>query len=285
MSASLVCNELSFIPLAANSTMAEVKFKELLVTFRAAKDRYEFSHIRFPSGYSSMQITADHNFAEWISEISSPIVRNLVLGIVKAPYTDDLEEQEIESYVESDFEVVDPSCPTKQAPFGLPVALIKSVPSISLTTHDFWKQAIIQIRNKVDKEGKVHSVYNLSHPDDCTSDEIEEWSKLFLSVQISTQEELRAYLSFDKYECEFAQDFMTHLFTWKRTNLDKFKYVLRLMKDVETSPFAGGLGRTENLKNRGKEASKRITITDRLSYVIENDVISFISCSGHYEFH
>lgn len=57
------------------------------------------------------------------------------------------------------------------------------------------------------------------------------------------------------------------------------------MKDVELHPFTGGMGQTENLKNRGKEASKRINISDRLSYLVENNTVTFIACRGHYEFH
>jgi Txe/YoeB family toxin of Txe-Axe toxin-antitoxin module len=57
------------------------------------------------------------------------------------------------------------------------------------------------------------------------------------------------------------------------------------MKDVEVHPFTGGMGHTENLKGRSKEASKRVTQVDRLSYSIENDVVTFLACKGHYDFH
>ena len=64
-----------------------------------------------------------------------------------------------------------------------------------------------------------------------------------------------------------------------------FKRILLLMKDVEVHPFVGGIGKTENLKNKRKEASKRITSLDRLSYTIENNVVTYIACKGHYDFH
>ena len=57
------------------------------------------------------------------------------------------------------------------------------------------------------------------------------------------------------------------------------------MKDVQLHPFTGGMGRTENLRYNGKEASKRITHGNRLSYTVENNIVTFIACSGHYEFH
>jgi len=49
------------------------------------------------------------------------------------------------------------------------------------------------------------------------------------------------------------------------------------------------MGQTENLKNRGKEASKRITNRypegDRLSYFLEKNNVTFLACKGHYKFH
>jgi len=57
------------------------------------------------------------------------------------------------------------------------------------------------------------------------------------------------------------------------------------MKDVEIHPFTGGMGKTENLRHKGKESSKQITQLDRLSYTLKNDNITFISCKGHYDFH
>ena len=76
---------------------------------------------------------------------------------------------------------------------------------------------------------------------------------------------------------------------WKTDDFDSFKYLLLLMKDVQIHPFTGGMGQTENLKGRGKEASKRVTNSypdgDRLSYTVENNIVTFIACKGHYEFH
>ena len=76
---------------------------------------------------------------------------------------------------------------------------------------------------------------------------------------------------------------------WKKKDLKLFKHTLVLMKDVQMHPFSGGMGQTENLKHRGKEASKRITNRypdgDRLSYYVENNIVTFLACQGHYTFH
>ena len=76
--------------------------------------------------------------------------------------------------------------------------------------------------------------------------------------------------------------FLTNYIEWKSNEYKTYLHILALMKDVELHPFRGGMGKTENLKNRGKEASKRITIRDRLSYEIENNVVTFIACKALY---
>ena len=78
---------------------------------------------------------------------------------------------------------------------------------------------------------------------------------------------------------------MEEIFEWKKTDLKSYNRILRLMKDVELHPFSGGFGKTENLSNNEKECSKRITELDRLSYSLENNVVTFYSCKGHYLFH
>jgi len=109
------------------------------------------------------------------------------------------------------------------------------------------------------------------------------------SNSIDNKEMLILYLMYSKYEVEFTDDFLSQLLKWKEDKLKIYKYILLLMKDVELHPFTGGMGQTENLKNRGKEASKRITNSypdgDRLSYYLEDGKVTFVACKGHYKFH
>jgi len=106
---------------------------------------------------------------------------------------------------------------------------------------------------------------------------------------IDTEEILTKYLGFTKYQPVFTLDFITQFLKWKQDDFETFKYLLLLMKDTQIHPFTGGMGQTENLKGRGKEASKRVTNSypdgDRLSYTVENNIVTFIACKGHYEFH
>lgn len=283
----LIFNELSFYPLADNSQIAELYFNRFLKTFKSAREKYDFAHVRFPVEYSTQQITETLNFTEWIPTISSPIVKNLILDLIKAPFIDELEDTELEEFISGTFEVSDEGCPKDNSPFGLPIAHIKSVPSLSLDTHEFWSRNKIGVKKKLDSnlENLHFHVYNICKEGDIASNDLMEWADNHLSSKIQTQRELTKYLGYTKYNHHFSQDFLIQLFEWRESDIDKFKYILLLMKDVEKHPFTGGMGQTENLIKRGKEASKRVTHEDRLSYTLENNMVSFLACKGHYKFH
>ncbi|MCK4663969.1 MAG: type II toxin-antitoxin system YoeB family toxin [Bacteroidales bacterium] len=283
----LVCNELSFFPLADNKHIAEERFKTIIRTFREAKLRYDFSHIRFPKSYSAQQITSTQTLFEWISTLSNQTLKTLILTLFKPPFTDDLEETEMNKFFESNYIIASEDAPERNSPVGLPIAFIKSLPSISFNSHPFWQNRKIGVRkiNTNETENLDFITYNICFEADLGSNEFIEWTDKFMSVLINSTDVLIKYLGFTKYQVEFTTTFMEQLFEWKIEDFRTYKYVLLLMKDVQVHPFTGGMGQTENLKGRGKEASKRVTQPDRLSYKLENDIIKFIACKGHYKFH
>lgn len=287
----LVCNELSFYPLASNSHIAEERFRTILRTFGSAKEKYDFTHIRFPKSFSSQQVTSTQTLYEWISTLTNPTLKTLILTLFRPPYTDDLEEVEMDRFFESNYTITSDEAPVKDSPVGLPVAHIKAVPCISFSSHDFWKNRKIQVSktNGSANEDAIFNVYNICFSTDLETQEINEWAENSFPEFINSSELLEKYLGYSKYNSVFSSDFLKQLLEWKTNNIDTFKYILLLMKDVELHPFTGGRGQTENLKNRGKEASKRINNSypdgDRLSYIIENNIVTFLACKGHYSFH
>src|ERR1035437_3827775 len=270
----LVCNELSFFPLAENSHIAEHRFKIILQTFGGARRKFDFSHIRFLVNFSDQKVTTTQTFYEWIYTITNHTLRAAVIALFRPPFTDDLEAEETNQFFESEYTVSSEEAPERDSPIGIPVAFIKSIPTISFDSHNFWRNRKIQISktNESEKENTTFIVYNICQPTDINSSEINEWAESSFPYFIETKELLSMYLNYQRFTSNFAHDFMQQFFDWKENDMKSFKHLLLLMKDVELHPFTGGRGRTENLKNRNKEASKRINITDRLSYSIENNI-------------
>lgn len=283
----LVCNKLSFIPLADNGHLAEERFKTIIQTFRESKSRYDFTHIRFPKSYSAQQITPTQTLFEWISTLSNQTLKAAILTLFRPPYTDDLEEAEMDTFFESNYTITSEEAPERNSPVGLPVAFIKTVPCISFNSHDFWKKRKIEISksNGNTNENADFFTYNICLQTDLDTPEINEWAENCFPEFVVTRELLLKYLGYRKFEVIFTDSFLQQLFDWKNTDMESFKYLLLLMKDAELHPFTGGRGQTENLRNRGKEASKRININDRLSYTVENNVVTYLACKGHYAFH
>ncbi|MBS1532131.1 MAG: type II toxin-antitoxin system YoeB family toxin [Bacteroidetes bacterium] len=282
----LVINELSFHPLSESSQILEEKIRVFLKVFNEAKDRYEFTHICFPQNYSSVQVTTTLNFSEWITSLNNSTIKNAVLSLCRRPFIDDLNNIELSVFYESNYKIADPDSPTNEEPIGLPVAHIKQVPSISINTHLFWQKRKITV-NKLINDQVIDSfeIYNLCQLDDISSIELNEWANLFYSKHIDTEKLIVRYLNYQSYSVSFDNGFIGQFKEWRDEDFDSLKYLLLLMKDIEVHPFSGGMGQTENLLNRGKEASKRINITDRLSYVVEKNNVHLISCKGHYDFH
>lgn len=285
----LICNELSFMPMAENIHQVESRFLTLINTFKKAKAKFGFNKIRFQKHLSNQQVTEELNFVQAVSSFSSKDLKRAVLTFLNPPYFDDLTESETDSLLESDYKVVDEDCPTTEEPFGFPVAHIKGVPTISIKSHSFWENNSISIQKYSLDPKIIFDVPNICESDDCDSEDLTNWANNSLSKSISTKDELVRFLGFTKYKTNIQDDFLNQLLEWKNNEYKIFQYTLSLMKDVELHPFSGGMGQTENLKNRGKEASKRITNRypdgDRLSYKIEENLVTFIACKGHYKFH
>lgn len=287
----LVFNELSLLPLSESVQVAENTFRTMICTFKKAKEVVGFKNILFQNNLSTQTVAEKINFVQLLDLFENKDLKRALITFLNPPYLDDLTDAELEEFYSSEYQVTDESCPTKEAPYGLPIAHIKSAPTISLNTHDFWNNLKINL-TRIGAEETVNasfSVSNICQSEHIDSQQFKDWLGVSMADKIEDKDALGKYLGYTKYSAHFEVNFFTQLMDWKQENQKLYKYTLALMKDVELHPFTGGMGQTENLKNRGKEASKRISNSypdgDRLSYTIENNVVTFIACKGHYKFH
>lgn len=287
----LVFNELSLLPLTESVQVAEMNFRTMIGTFKKAKEVVGFKSILFQNNLSNQAVVEQINFVQLLDMLENKDLKRALITFLNPPYLDDLTDAELEEFYSSEYQIKDEGCPTTEAPYGFPIAHIKSVPTISLNTHVFWNNLKINL-TRIGTEGTENasfSVSNICQSEHIDSPQFKDWIRVSLADKIDSKESLGIYLGYTKYSAHFGEDFFTQLMGWKEENQKLYKYTLALMKDVELHPFTGGMGQTENLKNRGKEASKRISNSypdgDRLSYTVENNVVTFIACKGHYKFH
>ena len=268
----LICNELSLYPLVGSAQEAESYFRNTLKTFESCKLRYGFTHIRFPINFKTQLITSKDVYLEWINKISNKTLKDIIISLFRPPFIDDLTEDELKDYVENKFKIIDEEIPSPNNPFGLPIAYILACPTISFNTHKYWHNNKINLQkiNNLEIESFNFCVFNICFKEDLDKVDFIEWKETSMIHLIKSIENLIKYLAFTKYEVKITDDFWRQLSDWKEESMKLYKYILSLMKDVQLHPFTGGIGQTENLKNRGKEASKRITNSypdgHRLSY-------------------
>lgn len=287
----LICNELSFYPLSKSIIEVENNFFQFFNTFKAARQKFGFKKIKFQNNLAIQPITEELSFIQVMELIENKDLKRTLITFLQPPYLDDLTENELDEFYKSEYEIVDEDCPFRAVPYGLPIAYIKGTPSISFDSHKFWRSRKINLNRKgiEETESILFPVANICLENDIYSPEIIEWSDTSMINNISSKEILKLYLGFTKYETVFEDNFFEKLIEWKVKDYKIYRYILSLMKDVQLHPFSGGMGQTENLKNRGKEASKRISNSypdgHRLSYIVEKNIVTFIACKGHYEFH
>ena len=70
--------------------------------------------------------------------------------------------------------------------------------------------------------------------------------------------------------------------SWQREDKKVLKRINRLIEDIKRNPFTG-IGKPEPLKYEFSGVwSRRITDEHRLIYVVDDDVIGFLSFRDHY---
>ncbi len=70
--------------------------------------------------------------------------------------------------------------------------------------------------------------------------------------------------------------------SWATDNKKLYAKIVRLIKDIQRSPFTG-LGKPEPLRYELKGYwSRRIDVEHRLVYKVTNEAVIIISCKYHY---
>lgn len=282
----LVCNELSF-PTGVTSKKVEDLFIKCLNTFKQAKEQYNFTHISFPSYYSEIILTCDNlNLYEWLQSCRNINLKNLILSIFKKPFSDELNEDELNLFCGNCFRLIDQNGNlVLGTPLGLSVAYIKSMPAISFESDMYWRKKRIYL-NKINEVGEnvgFEYVYNICREEDVFSLDLKEWFDSYLLEDVNTKDDLFRLLGFQKYKINISDLFWADFLYWQKYDKSIYRRLISLMKDIEIHSFTGGLGKTEKLLGQVNAASKRITDEHRLVYSIDNNIVFLVNCKTHYD--
>lgn len=136
---NLAFNELSFQPLVENEYVLTDRFLNMAKTFMKANDSFGFSHIVFPTDIGVLKVTSQKTLYEWANQISNKNEKNIILSLIKKPFTNDILNEQSDRVNEYYFENQELGIEQTYCN-GLSMAHITEVPSISLGGEAFWEQ-------------------------------------------------------------------------------------------------------------------------------------------------
>lgn len=276
----LIFNELSATPFPLDSTVGNERVKQLLEIAKTARP-FGFNKIRFYDEKHTIQIAKDYFLSDWINNPSvNKIQKTALIGLYRHPYIDDSDKNEVNEYLSHSYYYKD-SSNTNIVCKGLAAAYIYNTLSISFPNNEEWEKSIINIYSEPESiMNEIQlEVYNIFHETNFNLELIKDWLNQNLYRIIETEKDLEFFFPNYHFEKQAVEDF----FYWKNIDLNLFKRLSLLLRDIKLNPFVGGLGKTELLKNNySGYGSKRLTDEHRIIYKIDSGKIGINSCKGHY---
>lgn len=276
----LIFNELSATPFPLDSTVGNERVKQLLEIAKTARP-FGFNKIRFYDEKHTIQIAKDYFLSDWINNPSvNKIQKTALMGLYRHPYINDSDENEVNEYLSHSYYYKD-SSNTNIVCKGLAAAYIYNTLSISFPNNEEWEKSIINIYSEPESiMNEIQlEVYNIFHETNFNLELIKDWLNQNLYRIIETEKDLEFFFPNYHFEKQAVEDF----FYWKNIDLNLFKRLVLLLRDIKLNPFVGGIGKTELLKNNySGYGSKRLTDEHRIIYKIDSGKIGINSCKGHY---
>lgn len=282
---NLVFNELSSSDLAIDSFEARQRVSSLLVgcnqLFQSGFERLTVSDRFFET-----LLATDYTINEWLADPdTNSIEKNLLPGIIRYPYIDEPEENNVQIYISNKIILDEPEHPKHGIEGeGLATCWIKNELSISFNSHLVWNKSFIGLNITPD----VGEDFKAKVPNICTAkqlnegEEIRNWFIERSEVVILSIADLKIKYPAEHYY--FSNQSLRDIDYWIKQNYTEYiEKIENLLKEIKITPF-NGKGKPEPLKgNLSGWWSRRISDEDRLVYQVNNDIIHISTAKGHYE--
>ena len=139
----LIFNELSLQPLIKNEHTANWLVENLIKTYSQAKSR-GFKKIRFHEVFEEIVLFEGYTFSDWLNNTTNRTLKDLLLAAKVYPFIIEEDDWAENEYLERRY-FFENEFIEKTEPQGLAAAIIYETLSISLATHDYWKQHHLQV--------------------------------------------------------------------------------------------------------------------------------------------
>lgn len=139
----LIFNELSLQPSVVNAQIANLLVEKLIKTYAQAKSK-GFKKIRFHKIFEEIALLEGYTFLDWLNNTTNRNFKDLLLGARVYPFISEEDEWAQEEYLNRRY-FFENEFIEKTQPQGLAAAIIYESLTISLATHDYWKQHQLQV--------------------------------------------------------------------------------------------------------------------------------------------
>jgi toxin YoeB len=82
---------------------------------------------------------------------------------------------------------------------------------------------------------------------------------------------------------DFSSEAIEDITYWNQKDFPLYQRIQKLLANVTTHRFQGGMGKTEVLKNQKGIVSKRIDAKHRITYRLKDGIVYILACKGHYK--
>ena len=275
-------NELAVNPVALSVEDSRNKVLNLLNTMKALRE-HDITVLRTYDGFFGEDLGCGYTFSSFLND---PEVRRdlkvLLHSLVKNPIIPDADSYEAEMFINTQYETLDHSN-VYVSPEGVAVSYINEVPTLSLIDFPHWQTSLLTLRVYANGNAapSVETVLNVTTPGSLLSNEFTQWIKsITVDITLNSKENITKIFPEVKYA--FDNQAIDDILSWYYDDKRYLVRVKELIEDIESNPFTGGKGKTEQLAGTGGRASKRIVKKDRIVYTYTNDKIYVHQCRGHY---
>jgi toxin YoeB len=273
-------NELSIKPTSTTLDASRQKVMELLNVMKLLKE-YDVTALRTFEGFYAEDLGCNYTFSSFLTdEIVKRDLKILLQSIIKNPTIPDLDSYEAEMFINNKYDTLN-HIAQYEAPEGIAISFINSVPTLSLTDFPYWQNSILQLRvyTQSDNEPTIEEILNISSLQSLQSNEFREWiESITVGINLNSHENILLEFPEDLYE--FDTRAINDIISWYYDDKRFLVRIKQLIEDIKANPFLGGKGKTEVLGNG--RASKRIIKKDRIIYTYTQNKIFIHQCRGHY---
>lgn len=272
-------NELSHRPIGSTVEDGRKRVLDLLGTMKGLRS-HQFGLLRTHSSFYNVQVSENYSFLDFLRDDAvSRDQKTLLQTIARNPFISNEDSPEAEMFVLYGFETLDYEG-TVASPEGIAAAYVHGRPTLSLSSHTFWQKSPLVLHVTSDlSSGSQEEVMNF-----WSQASVEQWAKEN-ETEIHLDSEVNIRTVFPSPSYEFEERAFSDMLVWRELDFGALRKIRRLIEDISTNPFTGGMGQTEKLKYIEGVCSKRILGKHRLTYTYTKEKITIHACRGHYDDH